>query len=264
MKTLLPTILLLVIGQAVSAQWITVLEKPVYVKGETVIAWVVPVGDDHAFAQNTFMRFVKKELKLKPKRHGKTRVVALRVRLPSVSAHRGDLEGILFSEYDTYKLGLAFALGYDIVINSREYPTEMDALREVAIDYLKYHYTRYYDGVLEKQEKEKARLEKQTKKTEREINSLLAANRRYERKIHKTEDAVVKQELRNKIASHEFTLENVNTRLLELNQEIEKKHHRMNKTRQEYNEVLAQIRALRSEKSPRVRHEDYNQERDIY
>ncbi len=74
---------------------------------------------------------------------------------------------------------------YDIVINIREYPAEMDALREVAIDYLKYHYTRYYDGVLEKQEKEKARLERQTKKTEREINSLLAANRRHERKIHK-------------------------------------------------------------------------------
>jgi hypothetical protein len=76
--------------------------------------------------------------------------------------------------------------------------TEMDALREVALDYLKYHHTRYYEATLEKQEKEKARLEKQIKKAEQEIGAMLAANRRYERSVHKYDRAGLTE---NQVAS---------------------------------------------------------------
>lgn len=246
MKNMLISAGLVLIASQVWAQDIYITERTINNKNTQLNAWVIPVGNDLDLAKKTFTEFSKKELKLKPKSLGKMTVISKEASLPVISAKRGDFEGIIFSEDNTYKMGVVFALGYDIIINSQENPQEMAALRDITIDYLKFHYTRFYNQSLEKQEKERSKLQKQVKQTEKEIGSLRATIKRNERKIYKTEDAAKELEYQTKIDQNKLKIENLNPKLPELRQQIESKNLEMDETKNEFNQVMAQIRSLRT------------------
>ena len=263
MKKVLTFGILILMGNLLMAQTMTIAERTVSAKGTQVNAWVISVGDNQEMAKKTFTDFSKKELKLKPKSQGKMIVVSEEANLSAISTKRGDFKGIIFSEGNTYKMGVSFALGYDIVINSQEYPAEMAALRDVTIDYMKFHYTRYYDEALEKKERERSKFEKQVKQTEKEISTLRASNKRSEKRIYKTEDQAVELELQNKIAQNKLTIENLNQKLPGLNHQIEQKNEEITETKNEYNDVMAQIRALRTAMVSEAP-EAYDELEDIY
>jgi len=246
MKKLLTITVLMIMANYLGAQQMTISERLVTAKSTKITAWVIPVGDDHELAKKTFTEFSKKELRLKPKSAGKMMVTSEEASIPAISAKRGDFRGVIFSEDNSYKLGVAFAFGYDMIVNSEEYPTEMTALRDITIDYMKFHYTRYYDNMLEKKGRERAKLEKQVKNTEKEISSLRASIRRSEKKIFKTEDQAVELEHQAKIDQNKMKIQNLNLKLPQLNHKIEEKSEEIDNTKIEYNEVMAQIRTLRT------------------
>ena len=249
---------LMTVSYVLSAQRITIVERNVKNKEKPLHTWVVPVGDDLNLAKKTFRSFVRKELRLKPESEGKRMLVAQEVNLPAVSAYRGDLKGIFFSENNTNKLGIAFALGYDIALNSNTYPVAMRALRTITLDYLRYHYIRSYDQALNAQEEGVVKLKARAKKVEKEIASLLVADQRNRRKVYKTEDVVAKQALSNEVAASEREHENLSAQLLELNQEIVRKHVEMNKTREAYNGAMTHIRRLRTVERPQAGYGNYD------
>ncbi len=246
MKHLLMVVAATMIAHQLLAQSISIVERKVNNKDLQVNAWVIPVGNDFDLARRTFIDFSRKELKLKPKSEGKMTVISRAASLPAVSSKRGDFEGILFSEGNSYMMGIAFAFGYDIVINSMDYPEEMNALRDVAIDYLKYHYSRHFDRSLERIERERSKLQKESRHTEKEIGSLRAANKRNEKKIYKTEDPAAELEYQTRIDQNNLKIDNLNLKLPDLRHRIEKKTEEIDEVKAEYNDVMAQIRALRT------------------
>lgn len=246
MKNILITAGLVFMASQLWAQDIYITERAINNKNAQLNTWVIPVGNDLDLVKKTFTEFSKKELKLKPKSTGKMTVVSKEASLPVISSKRGDFEGIIFSEDNTYKMGVVFALGYDIIINSQDNPQEMAALRDITIDYLKFHYTRFYDRSLEKQEKEREKLRKQVKQTEKEISTLRAAIKRNEKRIYKTEDAARELEYQTKIDQNNLKIENLNQQLPELRHQIETRNQEMDQTKHEFNQVMAQIRSLRT------------------
>ncbi len=192
MHRILSVIFILSWALPATSQDLTATHTKIPVTDIVADAWTAPLNDDISFYKDTFADFTKQEFGEKAKNDGKTEMIVERISLNRVSDKRGDLRLNFITEGSETKLALSFLLGYDIWINPEDYPDGMEQLRLLTRDYLRYHYTEYYNEIIDQDlklvnghkkdidraERSIANMRRQITKNEERLSGETNANRR--------------------------------------------------------------------------------------
>lgn len=154
------------------AQNLTVTHSKIPVHDVTVDVWSANLNDDLSFYKATFEDFTKQEFGTKSRNDGKNEELLEKVSIPQVTDKRGDLRLTFYTEGTRNKLGLSLLLGYDVWINPDDYPDEMERLRKFTRDYLRYHYTNYYNEIIDNDMKLINDYKKSIVKSEKNIENM--------------------------------------------------------------------------------------------
>jgi len=147
-------------------------EEEIQLPDGKVTAWVFPVPGTQEEVLDDMKDYGKDRSDVKMKKVEDNLIVAEKVSLPSISTKRGDLIAYFF-ETDTYKaIAVAFKLGYDISLDSKTWPDEMDHLHSYTRAFMAFHYEQSYARRIEALEKELKDVEKERKQNENKVNNM--------------------------------------------------------------------------------------------
>lgn len=149
MKKILTIALIWGVSITVYSQDLTATHTKIPVTDVVADSWTAVLNDDMSFYKETFSDYAKREFGIKSKSSGKTELLVEKASINRISDKRGDLRLTFITEGSDTKLAVSFLLGYDIWINPQDYPQGMEQLRQLLRDYLRYHYTEYYNDIIE-------------------------------------------------------------------------------------------------------------------
>ncbi len=172
MKKLTIIALIAFTSVGLKAQDLTATASKIPVTDIVADAWTAPLNDDISFYKDTFGEFAKQQFGIKSKSNGKTELVVEKASINRVSDKRGDLRVLFITEGSDTKIALCFLMGYDIWINPEEHPDGMEQLRQLTRDYLRFHYTEYYNDIVEKDLKVIEGHKKSIDKNEKSISNM--------------------------------------------------------------------------------------------
>ena len=139
-------------------------------------AWVFPITANLEEALDDLKDYCKERSELKLKKGGDNLLIAEKVSLPAIATKRGDLVGYAYITELNYNMALVFQLGYDISLNSSDWASEMESMRNYAKAFMAYHYEQVYARRMKGAEKELKALEKDKGQNENKINSYNGIN----------------------------------------------------------------------------------------
>ena len=155
-----------------------IAQKPFIIEGEVptesvpVNSWIIGITDDFDDAIDNYKDYVKEEFDLKVKKSSSICYEITEVNVPHLSIKRGDLKTYLFQTDSMNILAFSFLLGYDIHVNSEDYPEEMAEFKKFVIRYMEFHYKAFYDEKIDAKDKELDKLKKELKQNEDKVSSL--------------------------------------------------------------------------------------------
>lgn len=203
---------------------ITLNEKP-------AIAWVTVMEQDMDFSRKQFIQFAKENYHAKAKRSGKRMVWIEQADIPAISSQQGDLWVVFFPENESVRMAVAYVLGYDIVLNSRDYPVEMENLRQFSKAFVFYNERADYRDRIETDKKRVKRLTASQKKNRKLEKRMVSRIPRLERKILSVDEENKKLALTQKSVEAKSRLEATREMLIHRGQELKlaKESLRMNR-----------------------------------
>jgi len=219
MKTVF-TICSAIIFGSVFGQNLTVTHSKIPVADVTADVWSANMNEDMSFYEKTFEEFTKQELGSKSRDDGKNEEVLEKVSIPQVTDKRGDLRLTFYTEGDRNKLGLSFLLGYDVWINPDDYPREMERLRELTRDYLRFHYVHYYNDIIDEDMKLIDDYNKSIKKSEKSIVSMESQITRNRERLETETNSNRKSNLEKKNEQNQLDIERLEAEIPELQKKI--------------------------------------------
>jgi hypothetical protein len=146
--------------------------------------WVVNLEQPSSFVEDKLSAYAKTTFNIKPDKRTKNVWVLPKVQLKEVTPLRGDLRAVFTPSPGNTTLGFTFSPGYDIHLSKEQYPKELAKLEAWVKQYVKYHYTEFYNEQIAQKEKElkskQSNLEKEEKKLTKLRESLFAAEAKAE------------------------------------------------------------------------------------
>lgn len=218
------------------AQNATVQETTFTFGKENYPAWVGAV-DDGELAKDAYQKYTEKKLSLDTKKgDDKHILISKKVSFPQVSANkRGDLLFYIEEKDDNkngkFDVAMAYAFGYDIVVNSKDYPDEMKKLETVMKNFLLFYYEEAYNKQIKGIEEKIKDLKKTIDKNKSKAKSLDKDNDKLSKKVGKAK-AEDKMKLEQEKVNNQAEIQ----RLTDSNGLIEK----------QINEAQSEIAAIRS------------------
>jgi len=227
------TILILLISGIINyAQQTEINEEKVLINKKLVDAWVAVINEDIDLVRKSFIRFTKDKYNLNAKRKSEKSVLIEQADIPSIISKKGDVWLIFLPEGRNIKMGIAFFLGYDIVLNSTEYPNEMAAFKDFTREFIVYYKTEYFNTLISENARRLKSLKKELKRSSKEIKVLSKQVSRAEKEILKTSDEKVK-----------FELGNIN---IETKAKIQASHEIVTNLKEEISKVTKAIKEIKS------------------
>lgn len=201
-------------------QNLTVNHSKIPVSDVTADVWSARLNDDASFYEETFESFTKQEFGQKSRSDGKNEELLAKVSIPQISDKRGDLRLTFYTEGGENKLGLSFLLGYDVWINSDDFPDEMERMRKFTREYLRYHYTHYYNDIIDDDMKLISDYKKSIDKSERSISNMRSQNTKNEEKLETEDNNNRRNNLERKIGQNETDIERLEAEIPETQKKI--------------------------------------------
>jgi prefoldin subunit 5 len=184
-------------------------EQEVNLEDAKSSAWVFPIPRDMNEALDDLQDYCKDRSDLKLKKGGDNLIIAEKVSIPHICTKRGDMIGYCYITEQYYAMALIFQLGYDISLNSKDYPTEMQNFRGYAKDFMSYHYEQSYARKVEDLDKDLKDVEKEKDQNQKKIDNITDKINNLGKKIGKEEDGV-------KIAEYEAEINTLESDMREL------------------------------------------------
>ena len=235
---------LFIVTSPVFSQLVTLKEDKMITKNETLTGWMFNVCDDLEYAKDDIKDFLKEKYDFKTKKDSKSTMVVPGIVLPNVTSKRGDL--IIYAQHSELGnvMGLSFMRGYDIFLNSEDDEKEMTYFREVAIDFIDYHYNSYYSNQINDLEKQLGSAKKDLSKKEGNISSMKKKEANLEKKTSKETDSNKKLDLENDLEKLQADIENTYDLLPALKEQIETLEEEKTKYKEELIEYQNEIKKL--------------------
>ena len=203
------------------AQDLTVIHRQISVTDVMVDSWSATLNDDKSFYEKTFEDYSKQEFGTKSRDDGKNEKLLLKVSIPQVTDKRGDLRLTFFTEGSQTKMGVSLMLGYDVWINPNDYGEEMERLKRFSRDYLRYHYTEYYNDIIESDLNLITSHNKVIKKSEKSISTMRAQISKNEKKLKGETSASRSSSMEKKNQQNTLDIERLESEIPELQGKIE-------------------------------------------
>lgn len=223
------------------AQDFSIQEEKMPTDDIMVDAWVIKLGEDLKFAQNTFKDYAKEKLDVKVKSSGKQMLLAEEVSASTISDKRGDLKVYFSPEGDSLTAGIAFVHGYDIFVNSADDPEAMSRLKDFTKGFQRYYYNAYYEQEIEQNEKLLSSTNKELNKSEKKINRLTNNVKKNNKKLDEEGDAGKRSKYHDKNAESEAEINKLTDKLPELRGDIQKFESNIARARTEITHLDSKI-----------------------
>lgn len=242
-KTILFSFLLLG-AYPVLSQLVTLKEDKMITKNENLSGWLFNVCDDLDYAKDDIKDFLKDKYDFKAKKDSKSTMVVPGVVLPNVSSKRGDL--VIYAQHSELGnvMGLSFIRGYDIYLNSEENEKEMAYFKEVAKDFLEYHYNSYYTNTIDGLDKQLGAAKKDLMKEENNINGMKKKEANLDKKLSKEEEEEKKRDLNDDLEELQTEIEDTYDLLPALKEQIETLEEEKAKYKEELIDYQNDIKGL--------------------
>ncbi len=243
MKKIIFAAIVLVANLYTSYAQNTVVQESNFAFGkENYSAWVGSV-EDGELGKDAYEKYVEKKLGFKVKRGDAKHVyISEKISFPAVSANkRGDLL-FFVEEKDDNKNGkldvaLAYAFGYDIVVNTKDYPEEMKKLETIMKNYLLFYYTEAYNKQIKGLEDKIKDLNRDIDKNKSKAKGLERDNDKLSKKVGKAK-AEDKMKLEQEKVNNQAEIQRLN----DSNGLIEKQ---VNQVQSEISAIKTKISALK-------------------
>jgi hypothetical protein len=134
--------------------------------------WVINLEQPSDFVEDKLSAYAKSTFNMRPDKRTKNVWVFSKVQLKEVMPLRGDLRAVFTPGPDFTTLGFTFSPGYDIHLTKEKYPQELAKLEAWVKQYLKYHYTEYYNEQITQKEKELKNKQNSLDKEEKKLAKL--------------------------------------------------------------------------------------------
>ena len=234
MKKLILALALCLPGAGI-AQQAFLLEDTIATKDVPVNAFIVNMPNDFDEAIDNYKKFVKEEYHLKVKKENSSTYIIEAVDLPHLSVKRGDLKTYLISTDSMNIMAFSFLLGYDIFLDSKAYPEEMDRFRNYVVQYMDFNYRTHYINGIEQLTKELDAVKKELRQSENKIRSMKKKTISLDKKVSKEMDESKKiqfdserQQLENDIKSTSSQLPDIRFYMSEKEEELFKMKEELN------------------------------------
>lgn len=184
-------VLLLLISCHLQAQLIDdqVKEETILIDGiATTVQKASVVGNVDDF-RDQWRSFLKNEFNVRSSRKGDV-LTAEEVVINRITDRRGDLIIFLYPLEKEVSFNVAYKLGYDIYLNSEEFPEETAQLKEFTAYFINYYYYHYLEDYISRQEKNLRDLRKDLKKATKTIQKADRSVAKLQRKISKNEKRI--------------------------------------------------------------------------
>jgi gas vesicle protein len=219
MKIALSISLVLVCGSIVG-QNLTVTHSKIPVSDVTADVWSANLNDNVSFYEETFEDFTKQEFGQKSQDDGKNEEILEKASIPQITNKRGDLRLTFYTEGNVNKMGLSFLLGYDVWINPTDYPDEMERLRKFTREYLRFHYTQYYNDIIDSDTKLIGDYKKSIEKSEKSISNMRGQISKNEEKLTSEDNTNRKSSLERKNEQNKTDIERLEAEIPDLQEKI--------------------------------------------
>lgn len=199
MKKLVTLLGLFLVANFVLAQSLAPYPKQITLEKINVDAWAASIekGSEDDL-KDAFSAYIKKNFNLKSKKNGRHGLIVPEASLPQVTTRRGDLHVQFSNDAGRPEMAIAFMMGYDIYLNVRETPQEMERFKEFFTTFLYNYYKEYYEKQIRDKEKMIKDLRSQISNNEKKVKSLQNDIEKTQKKIAKESDQLKKTELENK------------------------------------------------------------------
>lgn len=198
MKKIL-TFLCVLLSSSLMAQSLAPFQKQITIEKVNVDSWAASIErgteDD---LKEAFGDFISKNYKLKSKKNGKHGLKVEEANISQITTRRGDLHVLFSTETGRLEMAVAFMMGYDIFLNSKDNPQEMERFKEFFAAFLMDYYKGFYEKQVREKEKILKNLRGQIADNEKKIKSLQKDIESTQKKIAKETDQLKKVELENK------------------------------------------------------------------
>mgnify|MGYP001828695441 CR=1 FL=1 len=196
-------------------------------------------------AEKSFDDFIKDRYDLKVKNNNKYSQIAEKVSIPALSPYRGDLI-CYFNHTDTGNTAsIGFAMGYDIYLNSEDNPEGMANFRNMVKNFMTHHFQEYYQETLDDLEKQLKSANKEVNKRETNITRLKKDDVNLGKKILKEDDPAKKQKLEAEKLEANHKADLLYNELPPYRQQINELDLKIQSVREELNDYLSKILALK-------------------
>lgn len=209
-----------------------------------VTAWVFPVAGAMDDAFKDLDDYAKDRSDVRMKKDRGEQMIAEKVSVPAISTHRGDLIGYGYSMGQKDALALIFRMGYDISLNSEEWPDQMENFRTWTRAFMAYHYEQSYTRITDELEKELKDLERDKSQLEKKIDRLTDDISKLGRKIAEETETEEINELETEINDSERELEALMADLPMLESQISSLSTRINQLKAESHTYQSTIGTL--------------------
>ncbi len=207
-------------------------EENLLINGVSVNVGKVILKGDVNQVSKYWKHFVKKQNKQRV-REVDGILTAKETVVNQITDKRGDLLAYIYIDDNSVSFNIAFKLGYDIYLNSNEYPDEFAKLKIYTNNFVKKYYLDFLpkhikskNKVLKGFKKESSKSQKIIKKANSENEGLEKKNRKLaeqisneDKKIAVTSNPAIKSKLLNKQKEYNQTIEN-NNQIIKNNKEL--------------------------------------------
>ena len=229
-----------------NSQNLFLIEDEVMDDDTKVTALIIRSTDDFDEAMDNFKDFVKDKHDLKVKKENNQTYMIEAVELPHLSIKRGDLKIYLKQTDSTKIMAFSFRLGYDISINSEEYPEEMTEFKKFVLDYMEYNNHEHYMATIEEKSKLLDKSVKELRQNEDKIGSLQKKVGSLDNKYQKETDESKKTDIASDKNSLENEIETLTNQLPELRESVSEQEEVISGLKEEMNNYHQEIMTLQS------------------
>jgi peptidoglycan hydrolase CwlO-like protein len=219
-------------------------EQEVAYDDSKLSAWVMPVMNNLEEALKDLDDFVKDRSDARMKKGGENIIIAEKVSLPAIATKRGDLIGYGYITDSYYAVAVIFRLGYDISLNSQDWPKEMENFHTYARQFMSYHYEHAYDRRVEEIDKEIKDVEKEKSQNEKQIDGNNKRIDNLNKRIEKETDETKLSQFNTEIATLQAEIQTLSANIPPLDARIQDLQERKDKLNTEAHTYLGTIGTL--------------------
>lgn len=225
-------VLFLIINAHSQSTFVNFQEEEILINGTTVNVGNTLLRGDLKKVKKYWIEFVKKHLQKTMKENDGVLVTPQSV-VNQITDKRGDLMTYIYNKDNQVSLNMAYKLGYDVYLNSAQFPEEFEKMKEFMVFFVSNYYNNFLPGYIKQKEKSLKVLEKErnkaqkliakTKKKNKKLNkkntSLEKKIEKYQTKSSEVKDATKKDALEVKTKGYE-EVKNTNTKSLGVNNKV--------------------------------------------